>query len=171
MSYRSLMRGLRLLPVVLAMVGGCITQSSSDPPYDPYNPYDPGWGSGAGGGGGSTGFGCHADTECGTGSVCARDGECLAADQVRVVHVIWTVQGQAASATTCTAAPKLDITFSDAQGYSFGFSPVPCAEGKFTVDKMPTNFSSVALERQYAYDGGAGGVFDATGTATVDLPY
>ena len=171
MSYRSVMRGARVWPVVLALVGGCITQSSSDPPYDPYPP-DPGWGSGPGGGGGSTGFGCHADTECGTGAVCARDGECLAADQVRIIHVSWTVQGQVASTATCSAGPMLALSFSDSAGLVFGFEPVPCAEGRFTVDKMPISYDTVSLQRQYELDSGrVSDVFDATGNATLDLPY
>jgi hypothetical protein len=170
------MGALRVWPLVLGLVGGCFTQSSStNVPYDPYDPNGGGWGTGNGGSGGSTGFGCHADTDCNAGSattnVCARDGECMTADAVRIVHVSWTVRGQVASASSCTAAPRLDITFADPSGYSFGFAPVPCAEGRFTVDKMPKTFTSVSLARQYEYDNGDVAVFDATGNAALDLPY
>jgi hypothetical protein len=157
-------------------VGGCVTQSSSGDYYPPPQG-DPGWGSGTGGSGGTSGYGCHVDTDCGTGSgsnasVCARDGECMLASQVRIIHVNWTVLNQPASTTTCSSSPNLDITFKDVDQVSFGFSPVPCVEGKFTVDKMPTTFTMVSLERAGDYNGGATGTFDpTTGTANLDLPY
>ena len=171
MSYRSFMSALRVWPLVLGVVGGCFTQSSgpNPPPYDPYpyptddgGYYDP-----------PTGYGCHQDTECGTGYVCARDGECMTPASVRIIHVTWTLKGQVASADTCKTAPPLELAFTDLSGAGqFGFAPVPCMEGKFTVDKMPIVYTGVQMGPEYNYGaGGASGSFDATGTVALDLPY
>jgi hypothetical protein len=166
MSYPGPMR-LWLLVLTLGLpLGGCITP-------DPGPGSSGGWGSGYGGGGGGGGFGCHQDSDCGGGStvVCARDGECLASSQVKTVHVTWTLKGAAAGAITCAASSDLDLTFAAGAGDQFGFSPVPCAEGKFTVDKLPTWYTEVELSRTGDQRGGASGLFDATGTAALDLPY
>ena len=180
MSYRRPMSALRVWPLVLGLMGGCLTQVSQPPNggddyYPPYDGGGGGWGSGTGGTGGTGGYGCHADTDCGGANyVCARDGECLTKDNVRVIHVVWTLDQQAASQTSCAAAPTpLELSFADQFGGStFGFAPVPCVEGKFTIDKMPTIYTNVALGPEYNYGaGGATGTFDATGTATLDLPY
>jgi hypothetical protein len=168
MSYGRRMGTRRVWPLVLALLGGCITQSGGDD--GGYGGDYGGWGSGVGGVGGGGGYGCHQDADCGT-DVCARDGECVLASEVRIVHVLWTVHDAAASATSCTNAPHLDITFYDGNADSFGFSPVPCVEGKFTVDKLPTWYTSVGLERAGDYNGGATAAFDATGNASLDLPY
>ena len=159
------MRLALALPLLLA---ACIQQTTSDPAPGP-GP-DPGWGTGEGGTGGNEGFGCHADADCGSTHVCARDGECLSPSIVRTIHVTWTVNGQPASADTCASSPHLDLTFIDVSGDEFGFSPVPCTEGKFTVDKMPTNYETVGLARTGDYDqSGASGFFDSDGIATLDF--
>jgi hypothetical protein len=180
------MSAARLWPLVLGLVGGCFTQSSGppggDPPYNDYPPYYPPDDGGGYSGGGPTGYGCHQDSDCGptfpgdagsNGLVCARDGECLASTAVRIIHVTWTLEGQAASTATCATAPPLELAFADpAGGSQFGFAPVPCMEGKFTVDKMPIIYTSVSMGSEYNYgDGGAKGTFDATGAVALDLPY
>ncbi|HUJ62436.1 MAG TPA: hypothetical protein VLX92_28230 [Kofleriaceae bacterium] len=88
---------------------------------------------------------CTTDSNCGS-NVCARDGECLPGDQVRMVVVTWTVGGQPASAATCASFPDLYLQF-DGSSYddSFGFDPVPCAEGQFTIDKIPDRFTQAEL--------------------------
>jgi hypothetical protein len=160
---------IRVWPLVLGLVGGCITPSGG-PTTDNGGGYT-GWGSGYGGSGGSTSYGCHVDTDCGGALVCARTGECLGARQVRVVHVSWTVNARLASAATCINAPDLEITFGAYTDGQFGFAPVPCVEGTFTVDKLPTTYATVNLERAYEYGGGVAGSFDSTGSALLDLPY
>jgi hypothetical protein len=100
--------------------------------------------------------------------VCARDGECLLASQVHIIHVTWTLQGAAASAMTCASSPDLEIDFTDASGEQLGFAPVPCAEGKFTIDKMPTWYTSVSLGLEGTLNYVA---FDSMGNAAIDLPY
>ena len=156
------------IALALVLFAGCI-QPAPDPGPQP-GPDPGGWGTGPGGTGGDTGFGCHVDTDCGGGYVCARDGECLTAADVRTIHVTWTVNGSAADATSCTTSPHLDITFSDASQEQFGFSPVPCAEGKFTIDKLPSRFTYVALGPT-----GTGnvtsGVFGSDGTVALDLSF
>ncbi|MEO6772958.1 MAG: hypothetical protein ABI467_08030 [Kofleriaceae bacterium] len=168
------MTALRLWPLVLGLVGGCITQGS-DPPNGGGDPgYGDGWGTGTGGTGGPISYGCSGDASCGTGNVCARDGECLAAADVRIIHVTWTIDGQPADASSCASYPNLDITFTGngADGYdTFGFAPVPCMEGKFTVDKMPTRFGQVALEPDCQCQTADSSGFDSTGSATLDLSF
>jgi hypothetical protein len=162
---------MRLALAALSSLGlsGCITHDSGGDTYDP-PPDTSGWGSGWGGGGGTSGFGCHADSECPTGFVCARNGDCMAQTSVHIVHVNWTVNDQPASEATCTSAPNLDLTFGDAYD-QFGFSPVPCKAGRFTVDKMPLRYTQVALARAGDAGGGATSTFDANGDANLDLPY
>jgi hypothetical protein len=156
--------------VLAISLGGCIIEppDGNDPPPGGGGG---GWGSGWGGGGGSSGYGCRADSECGGSYVCARTGECLPESAVRIVRTTWTLEGQPASDATCTSAPKLSITFLTGPGDVFGFAPVPCDAGKFTVDKLPTRFSSVALARLGDDHGGGTAAFDVEGNALIDLPY
>lgn len=162
------------MPMRLALaalfLGACIIE----PPPDSggSSGSSTGWGSGYGGGGGTSGYGCESDSACGTGYVCARDGECLSAASVHIIHVDWTIKGQPASDATCINAPKLDVTFQASTTYDqFGFSPVPCNAGRYTIDKMPTRFTNVTLARAGDGYGGDSGVFDADGNAQLDLPY
>jgi hypothetical protein len=107
---------------------------------------------------------------CGADLVCTRDGQCLPPDEVRAVHINWTVSGAPASATSCAAAPDLRLDFRNRSGAQFGFEPVPCAQGKFTVDVLPTDYDTVLLGRpsdralQQA-------MIDAAGDAMLNLPY
>ena len=157
------------IAVAFVLLAGCI-QPAPDPGPGP-GPEPTGWGTGPGGTGGNSSYGCHLDTECGTGYVCARDGECLTSAETRTIHVTWTVAGAPADATSCANAPHLDITFLNASQEQFGFSPVPCAEGKFTIDKLPTRFDTVELARTGDYSGYATGVFASDGTVALDLLY
>jgi hypothetical protein len=103
--------------------------------------------------------------------VCARDGECLPASSVRFIHVNWTLHGQPAGGAICQSSPDLLIEFYSAGNTDqLGYAPVPCAEGKFTVDKLPTWYTRVELGRDS--DVGTSAPIDAsTGNATIDLPY
>lgn len=153
------------------LLAGCIIE-----PPDSGNDYPPpgggGWGSGWGGGGGSNDYRCHADSECAGGLVCARDGECMAASSLRIVRTTWTLKGQAASDASCDKAPKLDISFTtSATGEMFGFSPVPCDAGKFTVDKLPSRYAIVSMSRAGDETAGESAWFDIDGNATINLPY
>ncbi len=110
---------------------------------------------------------CETDSQCG-GDICARDGECIAASQVRQVKITWTIDGQPASATTCGPAPSLYLqfdgpTFQD----TFGFAPVPCMQGQFTIDRLPKRFDQVEL----GADGGFNQVtgIDSSNSASFDL--
>jgi hypothetical protein len=152
------------------LLAGCIIE-----PPDSGNDYPSGggggWGSGSGGSGGTGGWGCQSDSACGGGYVCARNGECTLSANVRIVHATWTMQQELASETTCSNAKYLDITFSSNGGDSFGFAPVPCSAGKYTIDKLPTRYTTVTLARSGDYSGGASAVFDAEGNAAINLPY
>src|SRR5262245_12852222 len=151
------------------LLAGCLIDPSTGDDYPP--PDNTGWGSGYGGGGGTSSWGCQSDAACGTGFVCARNGDCTTASAVHVIHVNWTLKGAPASDASCKNSPQLDITFRDGYGDTFGFSPVPCNAGRYTIDKMPLRFNSVELARAGDYGGGDTGTFDDTGNAALDLPY
>jgi hypothetical protein len=111
---------------------------------------------------------CNTDPECGSGEVCARDKMCAASSSVRAVVTTWTVQGAAASVTSCASHPDLFINFVGRdQGDTLGFEPVPCKLGQFTVDKLPDRFRQVEL--------GAAGIgseirsIGSTNTVAIDL--
>ncbi len=113
---------------------------------------------------------CGGDLMCGGDLVCTRDNLCLPPDQVRAVHVTWTVSGAPASPTTCAAAPDLVLDLRGQLGSSLGFEPVPCAEGKFTVDRLSMDYDTVQLGR--ASDRSLQrAAIDAAGDAMLNLPY
>lgn len=171
--YRGACANLFAMRFALAalLLTGCLIEPPDSGDDYPSGGGGDGWGSGWGGSGGTAGYGCQSDAACGTGFVCARNGECTTTANVRVVHAIWTMQNEQASDATCTSAKYLDITFSTSGGDSFGFAPVPCNAGKYTIDKLPTRYTMVNLARSGDYYGGASGVFDVDGTATLNLPY
>jgi hypothetical protein len=107
---------------------------------------------------------------CGSDRVCTRDNRCLPPDQVRAVHITWTVSGAPASPTSCAAAPDLLLDLQSRSGPHLGFEPVPCAEGEFTVDRLPTDYDAVQLGRasDRALQRAA---IDAAGNAMLNLPY
>lgn len=107
---------------------------------------------------------------CGADLVCTRDDQCLPPDEVRAVHISWTVSGAPASATSCAAAPDLVLDLRSRGGASFGFEPVPCAEGMFTVDRLPTDYDTVQLGRASDRELQRAAI-DAAGNAMLNLPY
>ena len=120
---------MRLVLAALFLVG-CAQQ---DPGY-PYQPDPPP--------GGFDNGDC-TDTSCGT-EVCSRTGVCLPGEDIHTVKTQWTVNGTPASATSCAALPDLQITFTGGGG-NWGYAPVPCVEGQFTIDKFPIWFDTVQL--------------------------
>jgi hypothetical protein len=111
---------------------------------------------------------CETDTDCG-GQVCARDGECADASDIRGVKVTWTLNGQAASATTCTNNPNFFLEFYNySNGYDFGYEPVPCMQGQFFIDKIPKEYTEVglsAIEGRFTQTE----LIDTSNTAAFDL--
>lgn len=103
--------------------------------------------------------------------VCTRDGLCLPPDQVRAVHVTWTVSGAPASPTSCAAAPDLLINLTSRGGFHLTFEPVPCAAGKFSVDRLPTEYDEVMLGRPSSHAPLERASIDAAGNAMLNLPY
>jgi len=111
---------------------------------------------------------CETDRDC--DEVCARNHECADADEVRAVRVTWTLSGRPANDATCASARQLAITFyGPAFDDQFGFSPVPCSAGLFSVDKIPKRFDAVDLGKLNV--GATYAKLDASGTAAIDLPY
>jgi len=113
-----------------------------------------------------------ADSECG-GDICARDGECIAASEVRQVKITWTINGMTANATNCGAEQDLYLQFDAPDpGDTFGFAPVPCMQGQFTIDRLPKRFDEVELgaENGQPYVGfQQAAPIDANDTASFDL--
>lgn len=136
------MRGLVL--VLLASCSSSSGQSSDGPVFSQF---------------------CGVGVACPNNEVCARSNECAAASDIRTVHVNWTVGGVAASATTCAAAPDLTIYFSGGD-HTLGFEPVPCVEGRFSIDALPIWYDYVQLGQ-----GGrlAEGALDDAGEVDLDL--
>jgi hypothetical protein len=116
------------------------------------------------GGGGS----CENDGDCNGSQICARDMECIAPGDTRGVKTTWTIGGQAADATACGTMPDFYINFYGADPLdAFGYAPVPCMQGQFFIDKLPTRFDQVELGAEGRFD--LVHQVDASGTATFDL--
>jgi hypothetical protein len=111
----------------------------------------------------------NGEGSCSGSLVCARNAECLPASEVRLVRVTWTVRGQPASTTSCAAFPELYLLFYGVEPFdTFGFEPVPCDAGRFTIDRLPRRFIGAEL----GIGGGAYKLersFDAQGNAAFDL--
>ncbi|NVB77978.1 MAG: hypothetical protein HOV81_06240 [Kofleriaceae bacterium] len=116
--------------------------------------------------GGGTGGECKVDGDCGDG-VCARNGECLPESAVRSSRVTWTIRGMPANATTCAGSPNFYILFYASPGDTFGFEPVPCAAGVFSIDKLPKRFVSVEIGIEGRFEDDK--AFDSQGNASFDL--
>lgn len=139
----------------------------------------PGPGSGSFGGGSNSGNGggvgtrCNFDSNCDPGLSCARNHSCTPPDELRTVHALWTLRGMPASTATCGAAPSLTITFVPPGGFGerMSYSPVPCVEGAFTIDKLPTSYDLVELVTVSGGPPQSANVDPMTGEAKLDLPY
>ena len=123
------------------------------------------------GGGGPTDGECLVDEECGGGDVCARDNLCWSASEVRFVKATWTLRGQAPDATTCAKYPDLYIEFRGPGVENLAFSPVPCANGQFVVDKLPREFTRVELGVAASSGPWMVTSIGSTGTAALDLAF
>lgn len=111
---------------------------------------------------------CKRDADCADAEVCARDSQCAALADVRQIEATWTIRGAAATTTTCGTHPDLYISFiGNDSGDTLGFAPVPCMNGQFIVDKLPTRFRQVEL----GVEGGTRDVktVSAAGTVALDL--
>ena len=135
------MRGL------LVLLAGC-SASSGQPTYEPV----------------VSQF-CGPGTGCPNDEVCTRSNECAPTSEVRTIHVNWTVGGMAASETSCAVAQDLTLSFSGG-GHELTFEPVPCVEGKFSIDAMPTWYDQVRLGQRGRV---AEGSLDDNGEVALDL--
>lgn len=111
---------------------------------------------------------CTLDSDCGGTAVCARSSECLPASEVRAVRITWTIRGMPASDSTCARSPNFYISFAGATlSDTFGYAPVPCKAGLFTVDKLPRRFVSAEIGVTNGFHDAK--AFDANGNAAFDL--
>ena len=111
---------------------------------------------------------CKVDRDCGTGNVCSRNSECLPASEVRAVRVMWTIRGMPANEMLCAPTPDFYLMFQGTQfNDEFGYAPVPCKAGLFTLDKLPRRFVSVEIGVDNRFSEVM--AFDAQGNAAFDL--
>ena len=151
------------LALVLVLVVGCLPPPSDPPPPDP-DPY-----------GGYTGpttdpfDGCRMDSECAP-QICARDRACYPATSVHAGRVSWTIHDMPASTASCGSTPNLHLGFRSSNGEAFGFAPVPCKNGLFSVDKLPTLYTAVELGVVGGSTTTMAAIDRETGEALVKLP-
>jgi hypothetical protein len=115
----------------------------------------------------SAGGECSSDSDC-SGSVCTRDEQCTPASDVRSVKITWTVSGMPAGEQSCTGMSDLFVQLEgDSAIDTIGWAPVPCAQGQFSIDKLPTRFGIAEL----GIEGGTGDrvPIDSANTAHFDL--
>src|SRR5688500_8030109 len=110
---------------------------------------------------------CATDGDC-AGNVCARDGWCYPAADVREVKTTWTIMGRPASSATCGTV-TLSIAFS---GGAAGedplmYAPVPCDIGQWLMDKLPESYSFVELGKENGFPERK--TIGASGEVTFDL--
>lgn len=94
---------------------------------------------------------CDVDSDCETGS-CTRTHECIEGTLIDA-RIRWTIAGAPASETSCAGIDHLSIAFAEtATGDRRSYSPVPCALGMATYDKMPPRYDTVAINAHAADD-------------------
>jgi hypothetical protein len=150
LRYAHRMRALLVMPALLA---GCFDLgTSSSGPHAPL----PGQGEDGR---------CQADRDCDSGLA-------WAPDELRPVHINWTVGGMPASVAACDARQDLEIDFQASAEHAephVAFSPVPCSAGRFSVDKLPASLTFVELGARSSLRQSA--TIDATGEANLDLMF
>lgn len=152
---------MRWLVIVVAL-GACVPPTEDQSWEDP----DPGWIDP----GGDPLTGCRDDADC-PGQVCARDRACYPADRVRFARVTWTVGGKVATSLSCGDLIELHLelaTAADDDG--FGFAPVACRAGAFTIDKLPTRYTQAHLGENGATLAWSAPIDAATGEAAIAIP-
>jgi len=94
-----------------------------------------------------------------TSLVCSRDGECLDSSELRSVKVTWTVAGAPPTAQSCANVGDFELTFIDPiEQDQFGYAPVPCMEGQFSIDKIPSRFTYAEINAELEPIGSDGSV-------------
>jgi len=85
---------------------------------------------------------CTLDSDCVGGDVCANTHDCRAAGAVTRLVIRWTLWGAPADASNCAGLGDLEITIRDREEPAnvASWSPVPCAAGRFTFDKLPVEY-------------------------------
>jgi hypothetical protein len=112
---------------------------------------------------------CDEDVECEVGQVCSRgDHLCVGPSEVRVTTTNWTINGQPPDTGNCQGLTLYIQFLSDFDNDNFGFSPVPCETGRFSVDKLPLRYRAVELGVQGGSENDRAS-FDTEGNAMLDL--
>ena len=82
----------------------------------------------------------------------------------------WTVDGAPANGSDCAPFSSLLLDFIDPLAEDdFGYEPVACDEGKFSVDKMPMRFVEATLGETDSNTPGDTESIDGSGNVSFDL--
>lgn len=115
---------------------------------------------------------CNHGPVCSSDQVCLRgSGGCAPPDQAYTVHLRWTIGGQPATSVTCAPAPDLLVEFSAGDAPGFGFAPVPCKAGLFTLDHVSRTIDKVSLGPAHMPTTQSAMLDPITGEATIDLSF
>ena len=111
---------------------------------------------------------CTKDSDCAP-DLCTRAEQCAAPSDIRSVKITWTIGGNPASASSCASMPDLFVeVVGDTPVEQIAFAPVPCDQGVFNFDKLPTSYGIAEL----GIDGAGTGdqvAIDASNAAHFDL--
>jgi hypothetical protein len=114
---------------------------------------------------------CKVDGDCGV-VVCDNSSICTDMGMLRKVQVSWTINGSIPGASNCTGVARLEVEFQALDGAAFGYGPVPCTAGLFSLLKMPSKFVKAKLTaiRTGGGDSQVTGDIGADGFVNVDIP-
>lgn len=143
--------------LVIGLLGcvACTTQGSDDPAtHDPDHSDR-----------------CGQDPPCGEGLVCSQPSECLAPERIYAIHINWTLSGRPANKTTCAGLPDFSVYFSsDGSAPKLSYSPVPCAAGRFTIDRVSRIVNEASLLAPGVAEYQRAKLDPVTGEGLIDLP-
>ena len=112
---------------------------------------------------------CGAGIACASDEVCANTMECWPAGDTHAVTVRWTIGGAAPSASNCPD-PSFMLTIWEGGAEGRTWHPVPCANGQFGFDKLPTIYDQVSVTVDNVGTMAFGDVPAAGGDVLIDLP-
>jgi hypothetical protein len=123
-----------------------------------------------------TGATCKVDGDCKGnvgGLVCDQASFCTDSATLQTVRARWTLKGLTPGGASCSAYSRLVVEFKSPDGATdFGFDPVPCPAGMFTINKVP---SQITKARVIAYLNAGGtsmadGFIDPSGNVSINVP-
>jgi hypothetical protein len=82
---------------------------------------------------------CSSDSECASGTVCARTGDCVAPRELApAIAITWTFHGEPADATWCAQFPAADLVLTSDDGNpDLIVRDLPCSTAGVVLDRIP----------------------------------